>query len=286
MRASSPVRRFRLSIAAALGLSVAGLTAEALASPPCECQLDFTEPGNGATGVPTNARVFVSVRDADRDAVTLTSGGADVAFHVEDSGGPDYQFFVVPDAALAPNADIALHVGGIDATFTTGAADDTTAPTVTTAEISDEAETVGGACPTYVAAGVFFDGSDDVTPNDNLVFQIDLDAPPYRVFVPANNPTFGHVDGGDDWDTCLDNTPDATGGETFTGTVTVLDWAGNGQASQPSSFEYHEGGSSCLCSMPGAPGRAASTGGVALGLAGLVLGRMVRRRKLTEKTSL
>lgn len=282
MRSSSRVRSLRLSLAAALGLSVTALTTQALASPPCECQLGFTEPGDGATGVPTNARVFVSVRGIDRETLTLKSDGADVAFHVEDSGGPDYQFFVVPDEALAPNAGVELHAGDLNVAFTTGAADDTTAPTVTTAEISGDAETVGGACPTFVAAGVFFTGSDDVTPNDNLVFQIDLDAPPYRIFVPANNPTFGQVDGGDDWDECLDNTPGATGGETFTGTVTVLDWVGNGQPSQPSSFEYHEGGSSCLCSLPGAPTRAAGTAAGGLALLGLVLGRMVRRRKVEQ----
>ncbi|APR87051.1 hypothetical protein A7982_12400 [Minicystis rosea] len=243
-----------------VGIFVVALPLPALASPPCDCEVPWLTPRAGSSGVPRNARITVTDARVDRTGIHLfkqeEGGGTpteiDVPVHVDDiiPGGP---FAIVPDQELEADTTYVARSGegGEITRFTTGASSDTAPPTFKAVSIVGNG--AGGACPRNIAAMVLLDqGADDTTPETELAIRVDLSAPSRALLLSPSFPFLGRMLAEEEL-ACLNNVPDAETGETFTGTITVLDWAGNASVKTPSTFEYTEQGGLCGCVLVGGP---------------------------------
>ena len=222
--------------------------AAAWSSPPCECELAFLLPTDGATAVPTNGRVLVSHPDVDPATLALSTDdatGAAVPITVTPAGSVPYQVWVVPDADLAPGTAYRLEAqytgggGTLSHGFTTGSGPDTVAPTLGVATVAPASSL--GACEDLRAAQVTLVGaSDDQTPDDALIVQVSayevgVDGLPHVLFLPTWYGVFGDSGNG----SCLTNFAGVESGTDYSATVTVMDWAGNlAPEASPQTFRF------------------------------------------------
>jgi MYXO-CTERM domain-containing protein len=266
----------------ALGLA----TAPAHASPPCACpMLEDTLPFEGATAVPTNARIFVAGGGFTATQVTLApelDPTATVAVRLEATGGTMQETWIIPEAALAPSTRYRLVLPEPlpPRTFTTGAGPDTTAPTFETATVSGAS--LDGACDDHAAASVTTAGlTDDVVPADRLLLRVAVDDPASDietrvVWLQGTRGFFGAFSS-PDWQNCLHNFPSVSTARDLEVVVTAIDWSGNESTpSESATFRLQDNpwAVGCTCSTPGS-GSSGGLGPLAL-LAAVLL--VLRRR--------
>jgi MYXO-CTERM domain-containing protein len=277
----------RLGMIIALATVALAAPASVEASPPCECVLDGVMPRDGATGVPTNVRIFVPAGGFTATQVTLAPEIAPtevVAVRIEPTGGTLNQSWIIPETALAPSTAYLLQLPVPPDTmrFTTGTGPDTTAPQFTAAVV--EGGALSGACDDHLAAVVTVEEglTDDVVPTDRILVRVVVDDPasdveartiwlegPHGVFGAFSNPS---------WQTCMDNFPGVSAARTWRAVVTAVDWSGNESSpSAAASFRFQENDDAAACGC-----RATGAGTPsALGLAALlsVCFFVLRRRR-------
>ncbi|MBI5486229.1 MAG: hypothetical protein HY905_02735 [Deltaproteobacteria bacterium] len=274
--------------AALLVLVLAAAPAPASASPPCECPMLESLPPEGATGVPTNARIFLVQGGFTADQVTLAPEDqplATVAVRVEATGGTMDETWIIPEVELEPATRYRLTLPDpLPArTFTTGAGPDTTPPAFESAVL--EGTSLSGACDDHAAASVTVEGlHDDIVPVDRLLLRVAVDDPSSDVetrvvWLQGDHGVFGAFSS-PAWQNCLHNYPGISTVRDLQATVMVLDWSGNeSEYSQMATFRFQDNpwAVACDCSVPGS-GSPGGLGTLAvLALAALGLRRRARR---------
>ncbi len=251
---------------ALISLCLLALVTPALASPPCECEVAWSYPANGATGVPTNAQLTVWSPRLDADSLALATAmdpPEPAVAAVAPVGDRADQYRIVPTAPLAAGTEYTLKAdlnggGSFGIAFTTGDGPDDSAPGL--GEVTVTGGSLSGACKTHLAAVVSVSGaSDDQTPAAALMAEVELIDPEAEpgittVLLPASQRVMGDSD-----DTCLANAPGVVAEKPYQARVRLVDWAGNvSEFSEQVTFTFRKGGmgSSCGCG-PTAPGPAA-----------------------------
>ncbi|MBI5501758.1 MAG: hypothetical protein HY907_16060 [Deltaproteobacteria bacterium] len=270
----------------AFGLGV--VAAPAGASPPCECPMLESVPSDGATGVPTNVRIFVLLGGFTADQVTLAPEEqplAAVAVRVEGTGGTLDETWIIPQAELEPATRYRLTLPEPLAarTFTTGAGPDTTVPTFD--GVTVEGTSLSGACDDHVAAVVAVQGlDDDVVSVGDLLLRVAVDDPSGEVetrvvWLRGERGVFGAFSA-PSWQGCLHNFPGVSTVRDLEAVVTALDWSGNESApSESATFRFQDNpwAVACDCAVPGS-GSAGGLGALALSALG-ILGLRRRGRR-------
>ena len=249
------------------------LAAPAWASPPCECEVAWSYPANGAIAVPTNVQLLVWSPRLDRDSLELatdTDPPEPVAATVGPAGDRAYQYRVVPDGPLAGQTEYTLKAdlaggGSFGIAFTTGDGPDDNAPTLAGASVTGGS--LSGACRSHLAAVVsVLGGADDLTPAEALLAEVELVDPEagpgaMTILLPAGQRVMG-----DSSDGCLTNAPGVEPERPYQARVRLVDWSGNAsEFTDPVTFTFRQNGGSGGCGCgPAFPAGPAAW--VALGL--------------------
>jgi MYXO-CTERM domain-containing protein len=264
-----------------------GLAPVARATPPCECVSLGVLPPDGATGVPTNVRIFVPLGGFVATEVSLYAEMDPLhpmSLGLVASGGTLRETWLVPETELAPDTRYVVDLPDplTTVSFTTGGGTDVVAPHFDAVTV--EGGALSGDCAEHAAAVVTADGlTDDVVPVAGLLLRVVVDDPSTGaaariVWLQGSSGTFGEFSA-PDWQTCLHNFPGISTVRTFRAVVTALDWSGN--ESSPSAaadfrFQDNGAGGGCSCNAPG--GRSTSWLGLAA-LAAVLALRLGRRRR-------
>lgn len=259
------MRRYALALAVVLAI----WPVKAAARPPCDCELGWRVPGDGAKDVPTNTRVVVHAPEGvDRASIRLLGPAGEVACRVE-----SYRDAVIlyPKQALAPEtshrvAHVIVDRGrayAVETGFVTGTTVDITPPSAATGIVGGVA--MHGNCPRHRTAIVTTDTMpppDPDRPNDH-VLEVEVtasDGARETLLVPPAG-TFGKSYFRGD---CMVSYPRAKLREGFSARVSVVDVAGNRSSpSPPVEFQFAGRG----CQVAAAPGAVELLG--LLGLLGL-----------------
>jgi hypothetical protein len=258
-----------MRIATLLLLSITIGVTTAHATPPCECYRGFSVPEDGSTSVPTNAALFVAVPGIDPSAFALRQGNVTVPLEIDDTHAESGGVWFRPGATLSPNTNYTFVQSSFQTTFTTGSADDSTAPAMSSPKIIGSR--LEGSCDRNTVAEVQANASDDETPASSMILKVTIDN--QDVYLPASSPLLGESAIGNS--SCLATFPTARAGQKYTAVVTAFDRAGNASAeSAPIDFQFQDNGATG-CSM--APHGAEATGLALLLSAVLLFITYVRR---------
>ncbi len=265
-----------LSVGCVLGPSATAAT------PPCECPGERapTLPPTGATGVPTNVRIFVShpprVQPSMVRLVQVTGEGAGIVPARVELSEVIGSFWLVPEAPLAPDTEHAVRTteNELFASWTTGSGPDEQPPLV-----ADAAFTPAPAhevCDDHRAAR-FGAAIEDATPPEELLFEV-VTSTGKTIYVSGRDPLLIDYSGETDA-VCERGNFDRAPEGPVTAVVRVMDLAGNTAEVPGLSIVLGRGegveepptGCSAGARAPG------PAGGVLLLLAGLAA-RVLRRR--------
>ncbi|MBK9258370.1 MAG: hypothetical protein IPM54_00875 [Polyangiaceae bacterium] len=223
----------------------------------CTCEFTSGDPlGYSKNPVPTNVKLFVAA-GMDRSIPSLSKvvdGVSEpVPFHFEDAPEGTGDGWLVPDAPLEPMTSYEYTYRWKDypTRMTTGAGEDTTAPTFTTAEIVPRG--LIGECIPHISAILLKEGaSDDVAEPFSLTWRATIKSPAKTIYFPPLAWGYiGRMNKGE-WaeDSCLNNFLEAELGKQYEATLVAFDWAGNVSREVSTSFEFADSESSdCGCRM-------------------------------------
>lgn len=265
------------------------LAVEAQAIKPPLCERAWMSPDAFSAGVPTNARLFLSAPDLVRESLSLTSEDnpkTSIPLLLTSAGSLPFQLWLTPGQVLEPWTRYLLSfedtAGAVtDLHFETGGGPDKTPPQLKSASLAAH---VDPSWNTTYAARFDLDGLDDLTPEDRLLYRVDIKSKGgglHRMYVRRDWPYVANST--DSW--CTGSYPGLNPGQTYEAAIAVTDWAGNtSDEAGPIRFQFEQVGPDSGGAAPGF--NMGPSALVLLGLVALAIALAYRRQPASSSVLL